>query len=125
MDRPPCKTTSRAVFEYSRPRSTIRSFQPRRPDPGQELTSRAPAIKRRLSKEPISASSCHSFHLMPDTQILQVDPENPAPESIERAAEVIKSGGLVAFPTETVYGLGANACDPRAVGKIFEAKGRP
>src|SRR5438034_1076692 len=62
---------------------------------------------------------------MPETQILQVDAENPSAESIERAAEIIKSGGLVAFPTETVYGLGANAFDPQAVGKIFAAKGRP
>ena len=47
------------------------------------------------------------------------------PEWIEKAAEVIRSGGLVAFPTETVYGLGANALDSNAVGRIFAAKGRP
>lgn len=41
------------------------------------------------------------------------------------AAEVLRSGGLVAFPTETVYGLGANALDPAAVKRIYEAKGRP
>jgi L-threonylcarbamoyladenylate synthase len=44
---------------------------------------------------------------------------------IERAAELLRAGGLVAFPTETVYGLGADALDPRAVDGIFEAKGRP
>ena len=44
---------------------------------------------------------------------------------ISKAAEVIRSGGLVAFPTETVYGLGANALDESAVAKIFAAKGRP
>ncbi|MBS0261655.1 MAG: threonylcarbamoyl-AMP synthase [Planctomycetes bacterium] len=44
---------------------------------------------------------------------------------ILRAAEILRTGGLVAFPTETVYGLGANALDERAVAKIFEAKGRP
>ncbi|MGH9632671.1 MAG: L-threonylcarbamoyladenylate synthase [Bryobacteraceae bacterium] len=44
---------------------------------------------------------------------------------IERAADVIRRGGLVAFPTETVYGLGANALDESAVARIFEAKGRP
>ena len=43
----------------------------------------------------------------------------------EIAAEIIKQGGLVAIPTETVYGLGANGLDPQAVAKIFEAKGRP
>jgi L-threonylcarbamoyladenylate synthase len=44
---------------------------------------------------------------------------------IERAAEVIRGGGLVAFPTETVYGLGANALDAGAACRIYEAKGRP
>ena len=45
--------------------------------------------------------------------------------TISKAADTIKNGGLVAFPTETVYGLGANAFDSKAVAKIFEAKGRP
>lgn len=44
---------------------------------------------------------------------------------LEKAAQIIKNGGLVAIPTETVYGLGANALDPYAVKRIFEAKGRP
>ncbi|MBQ7192858.1 MAG: threonylcarbamoyl-AMP synthase [Synergistaceae bacterium] len=47
------------------------------------------------------------------------------PDSIALAAQVIKSGGLVAFPTETVYGLGADALNPEAVKKIFIAKQRP
>ncbi|MBQ2828647.1 MAG: threonylcarbamoyl-AMP synthase [Clostridia bacterium] len=46
-------------------------------------------------------------------------------ESIEKAAAIIKDGGVVGLPTETVYGLGANAFDSSAVEKIFEAKGRP
>lgn len=46
-------------------------------------------------------------------------------KAVESAAEIIKSGGLVAFPTETVYGLGANAYNPEAALKIFKAKGRP
>jgi len=45
--------------------------------------------------------------------------------SIKEAAEIIRTGGLVAFPTETVYGLGANALDRVAIQKIFETKGRP
>jgi len=45
--------------------------------------------------------------------------------SISSAAQIIRTGGLVAFPTETVYGLGANALDAAAVQKIFELKGRP
>jgi len=45
--------------------------------------------------------------------------------SIKEAAQILRDGGLVAFPTETVYGLGANALDASAVAKIYEAKGRP
>ncbi|MEJ0036790.1 MAG: Sua5/YciO/YrdC/YwlC family protein [Gammaproteobacteria bacterium] len=44
---------------------------------------------------------------------------------IETAVQALRDGELVAFPTETVYGLGANAQNPAAVAKIFEAKGRP
>ncbi len=47
------------------------------------------------------------------------------PEEIEQAARILRSGGLVVFPTETVYGLGANALDSAAVQKIYELKGRP
>ena len=47
------------------------------------------------------------------------------PESIRLAAEIIRSGGLVAFPTETVYGLGCDALNPDAVARVFEAKQRP
>ena len=54
------------------------------------------------------------------TQLLPV-----TDESLSRAGAIIRSGGLVAFPTETVYGLGANALDADAVKRIFEAKGRP
>lgn len=46
-------------------------------------------------------------------------------ENIEKAASIITAGGLVSFPTETVYGLGGNALDPIAVAKIFETKARP
>lgn len=59
------------------------------------------------------------------TQILRVDPKEPEPELIARAARLLRDGGTVAFPTETVYGLGANALDRQAVRRIFEAKGRP
>jgi L-threonylcarbamoyladenylate synthase len=47
------------------------------------------------------------------------------PEGIDRAAALLRDGAVVAFPTETVYGLGANAFDPRAVARIFEIKARP
>ena len=49
----------------------------------------------------------------------------PTEANIARAAGLLRAGGLVAFPTETVYGLGADATDDRAVASIFEAKGRP
>ncbi len=60
-----------------------------------------------------------------ETRVLRVDPCHPEPEVVARAAEVIRAGGTVAFPTETVYGLGANALDAAAVREIFRAKGRP
>jgi L-threonylcarbamoyladenylate synthase len=59
------------------------------------------------------------------TQIVRLNPEHPQEEAIRQAAAIIRSGGLVAFPTETVYGLGADAMNERAVQKVFEAKGRP
>lgn len=59
------------------------------------------------------------------TEVIEVDPRQPAREPIARAAECLRRGGLVAFPTETVYGLGAHALDPEAVRRVFAAKGRP
>jgi L-threonylcarbamoyladenylate synthase len=58
-------------------------------------------------------------------RVLRVDPEEPDLELIREAASVIRSGGLVIFPTETVYGLACNALDPSAVRKVFAAKQRP
>ncbi|MGP0068958.1 MAG: L-threonylcarbamoyladenylate synthase, partial [Isosphaeraceae bacterium] len=59
------------------------------------------------------------------TTVLVVDPDEPDPFALEEAARVLRRGGLVAFATETVYGLGAVATDERAVARIYEAKGRP
>lgn len=59
------------------------------------------------------------------TTVVKVNPERPDETAISRAAEIIVRGELVAFPTETVYGLGGNALDPEAVARIFEVKGRP
>lgn len=59
------------------------------------------------------------------TKILAVNPINPELDRIKEAAAVIKAGGTVAFPTETVYGLGADAFNPEACAKIFEIKQRP
>jgi len=59
------------------------------------------------------------------TQYIKVDPERPAFRAIEKAARILQQGGLVAFPTETVYGLGADALNAQAVASVFTAKGRP
>jgi len=60
-----------------------------------------------------------------ETVVWQVDAKCPDPEIIRQAGLILRRGGLVAFPTETVYGLGANALDREAVDGIFAAKGRP
>jgi L-threonylcarbamoyladenylate synthase len=62
---------------------------------------------------------------MIETEIVKVDKLNPDRNIIERAGRIIRNGGLVAFPTETVYGLGGNGLDDSAADKIFAAKGRP
>lgn len=63
--------------------------------------------------------------LVQGTRVLRVDAAHPELAAVAHAAEIIRQGGVVAFPTETVYGLGANATDSAAVARIFEAKGRP
>ncbi len=60
-----------------------------------------------------------------NTLVIKLDRDRPDPEKLSFCANVIKRGGLVCFPTETVYGLGASAFDPEAVKNIFRAKGRP
>jgi L-threonylcarbamoyladenylate synthase len=62
---------------------------------------------------------------MKQTVTLKVNPNKPEVEIIEIAAKTIREGGLVAFPTETVYGLGANALNEKAVLSLFESKNRP
>ncbi len=59
------------------------------------------------------------------TLVVKVNPEKPDPKKIQLAAKIIQKGGLVAFPTETVYGLGADALNKTAVLALFEAKKRP
>jgi len=59
------------------------------------------------------------------TRHLTVDPERPDPSVIHEAASVLRRGGLVAFPTETVYGLGANLEDPQAIQELYQIKERP
>jgi L-threonylcarbamoyladenylate synthase len=62
---------------------------------------------------------------MKQTLVLKVNPRKPETEKVQAAAKLIREGGLVAFPTETVYGLGADALNPKAVLALFEAKKRP
>lgn len=59
------------------------------------------------------------------TEILSVDELHISEESFKRAGDIIRDGGLVAFPTETVYGLGGDALNPESARKIYAAKGRP
>lgn len=59
------------------------------------------------------------------TEIIKINATEPEKEMVSSAAMHIKSGGLVVFPTETVYGIGANAFDANACSKIFKVKGRP
>jgi len=60
-----------------------------------------------------------------ETRVLSVDPQHPDAAALAEAARILRAGGLVAFPTETVYGLGANALDAEALARIYEAKQRP
>ncbi|MBI2914338.1 MAG: threonylcarbamoyl-AMP synthase [Firmicutes bacterium] len=60
-----------------------------------------------------------------NTEVVRLDPRHPDRDLISRAAETIRRGGLVAFPTETVYGLGADGMSAEAVANLFRAKGRP
>src|SRR5205807_4876678 len=74
--------------------------------------------KRPFESQPMSADSI-------TTEALVVDPDAPDEAAIARAAQILRRGGLVAFPTETVYGLGADALNAEAVARLFVAKGRP
>lgn len=57
-------------------------------------------------------------------KIFEVEPDAPRADVITETASTIRAGGLVVYPTETVYGLGADACSAKAIGKIFKLKGR-
>jgi len=59
------------------------------------------------------------------TEVIKVNPMYPEPTKIEHAAKLLRSGEVVVFPTETVYGLGADAFQPVALERIFSVKGRP
>jgi L-threonylcarbamoyladenylate synthase len=74
-----------------------------------------------MSVRPGGSQSSHNH----TTRVVIVDPDDPDPTVLDTAATILKQGGLVAFATETVYGLGAIATDAKAVARIFAAKERP
>lgn len=59
------------------------------------------------------------------TEVLSINPSVPEPDILAYAGEVLRAGGLVAYPTETVYGLAASALNLESITRVFEAKGRP
>ena len=60
-----------------------------------------------------------------NTELIKIDRQNPDYSLLIKPAAIISKGGLVAFPTETVYGLGGDALNPESARKIYLAKGRP
>ncbi|MBI3087045.1 MAG: threonylcarbamoyl-AMP synthase [candidate division NC10 bacterium] len=58
------------------------------------------------------------------TRVIPVEPKSPQPDVVQQACEVLRRGGLVAFPTDTLYALGANALDPAAIERVLTVKGR-
>ena len=80
---------------------------------------------RHLPELPADRLVFHSLSDAADWISKHPQPTEQLNASVKRASAVIKQGGLVAFPTETVYGLGADAFNPKAVAKIFDSKGRP
>src|SRR5512134_4083033 len=57
--------------------------------------------------------------------ILEIDPQHPQPRMVERAVAVLSSGGLLAYPTDTYYGIGCDLFDKRAIERIYQLKGIP
>src|SRR5512133_2014360 len=97
---------------------------PTRSEKGREATAMTdrsprpeplPRRKRAPSAEPPAAAPSAAAPPAFRTEIVRVDPHQPADADLIQAASLLRAGAVVAFPTETVYGLGANALDPAAV----------
>ena len=58
-------------------------------------------------------------------QIIKINPKNPSLKTIKIAAEVVRKGGVIIYPTDTIYGIGANALDRSAINKVYKIKARP
>lgn len=89
------------------------------------LTSNEPKYSLNNSKVKVILRVLRKEKKQLITKVLKIDDVKCGYNAILEASEIIQAGEVVAFPTETVYGLGANALDSNAVKKIFEAKGRP
>lgn len=88
--------------------------------------SASPSEDLPQSPAPVARKGGPRSFVPPPAPVIDAPPAEPAnAEGIAHAVAVLKSGGLVAFPTETVYGLGADASNPAAVSRIFKVKGRP
>ena len=115
----PCGPPTRSAGASSRPWPTTGSASCAA-TPGAPTSTRPAACWPRAPRggaahEPPAAPASVSPRILPAAD----------PLAIAEAAAVLRAGGLVAFPTETVYGLGADAFDPRAVARVFEVKARP
>ena len=121
--RPGARLSHQHVLSIAAPRDVPRHCPYRQP--------KTPvAVRPARPQSRASRSSAHRKHVtagtMPSvTEVLTLDARHPDPAGIARAAGILRAGGLVAFPTETVYGLGAHALDADAVRRVFAAKGRP
>jgi tRNA threonylcarbamoyl adenosine modification protein (Sua5/YciO/YrdC/YwlC family) len=62
--------------------------------------------------------------VMPSAPIVEVDPHHPQPRLVERAARVLEDGGLIAYPTDTYYGLGCDLLSKKAIDRLYQVKGR-
>ena len=83
--------------------------------------SRSGKCSRKRSENPTNGAQ----RIYKESETMETKILTTSEEDIKKAAEIISRGGLVAFPTETVYGLGADALNPDAVARVYEAKGRP
>lgn len=73
----------------------------------------------------MASANAASYPVCPAMRVLSVDPQRPDAAAVLEAVGVLRRGGLVVFPTETVYGLGCRALDESAIARVFAAKGRP
>jgi L-threonylcarbamoyladenylate synthase len=108
------------------------NLRPPRPERGALPDCATLRLKARLitrvGKGPQARSRSKDMTAQPATPVLKIEPQAIVPDAaaaVERAARTLAAGGLVAFPTETVYGLGADATNGAAVARLYEAKDRP